>query len=222
MAKKNTVTRTAPRTPAIDHSDKTPEEIARQDAERSGKPATVTTPGTTATTAATGPKPLTEWDKQARELGPIHMKGVLLSRMAARVEATLKSIAKYKFEPPTTPVEGVASSDPFPGARTELVVAGAKLRVAADLITSVPRAWRPSVRGAVAAASAAVKVGSKVEIRDNLRKGYDGMLDAADLVNLEVIAMANGQVKVKTAKGEILFFKRGHVVPAATAAAAAE
>lgn len=216
MAKKSRTRTRAPATPVIDHSDHTPDELARRGA--GGTPPTAAhTPS-----SPTATKPLTEWDKQARELGPIHMKGILLSRMAVRVEATLKSIAKYVYTVPASRPAGSAESDPFPGVRAALEVAAAKLRAGADLITSVPRDWRPSARGSVAAASAAVKVGVKVEVRENVRKNYEGLLGADELVNLEVVAIANGQVKVKTSKGEQLFFKRGHIVPVTTTAAAAE
>jgi len=60
--------------------------------------------------------------------------------------------------------------------------------------------------------------GMRVNIREKHGETYDGIVDGADRVKLEVLGTRKGRVVCKTASGETIILPRGHVEIAATPA----
>lgn len=151
------------------------------------------------------------YGRAAREIGPVHMTAILVKRMSVRLDNMIKRMEPWAGEHAVV----------FSNVRSWLREGSAKLRKGAEQLEEVPRSWRPHARVKGAAAQKRVDVGVKVAVRDNAKAAYDGMLDATDLVGLTVEAIGKGKAKVKTAKGETLFFPRGHLIPEAAPVAAA-
>lgn len=61
------------------------------------------------------------------------------------------------------------------------------------------------------ASASQLQPGAKLALRDKFIATYEGILDAAERVNLEVVAIARGHVSVKTSTGARIVLPRGHV-----------
>lgn len=145
-----------------------------------------------------------------RNLGPARANAIAARRLSKRIARMMKSVEKW----------GVAD------ASTALKFASTQLEGAAEAFEALPADWSPPAgAGAPAGTSAKtntkIVVGAKVDVRESARAAYKGLLDDADFVGLEVLAIAgNGsKLKLKPASGAALVLPRGHVLVAQPPAA---
>lgn len=145
------------------------------------------------------------------KLGPAQARAVMAARIAGRVQALGEALKGWAC----LVGEGDAQADVMNTARVHFDTAVAALNGAATALKRAPTDWSPKAPS-VASENSRVQLaeGMRVDVRDTARKSYEGLVDDGDLVGLTVVVVHSGKVKAKTAKGETLFFPRGHIVPA--------
>lgn len=112
-------------------------------------------------------------------------------RMADRVKDYRTTTAKFKDD----------------DLAEQLKLADKHLREAVGILSELP----DNAGYGVGAPSKALEVGTIVEVRDNRRDGYDGILSEEDMEDLEIVKVTGNKVCVKTDGGTKMILPRGHV-----------
>lgn len=97
-------------------------------------------------------------------------------------------------------------------AKVELALAGMLAEAMTTADTFVPEKQRKPTANEL-------KPGTKLALRDKFFARYEGILDAAERVDLEVVTTARRHVAVKTATGARIVLPRGHLAKSAACSA---